>query len=201
MLICKASERVNGASLSDRAFLLLRMRPRFDGWPLGHQTYLCRRARKGISRYRLVDKAGVKIGTNSDAPAERVLMRQIKTAEIIRIPLSPSRVTWPNCCAPAGRRLWGGSGVDILLPTPCWAQRSYPARWRCFAWRPRFRRAAPKRRRLYSRHSSMKQNGSPQKAIDPKGLKGVNVATKPPERRFSPVARRGRAATLRRSPK
>src|ERR1700756_5395643 len=34
-----------------------------------------------------VDKAGVKIGTIRGAPSERVLMREIKAAEIVRIPL------------------------------------------------------------------------------------------------------------------
>jgi polar amino acid transport system substrate-binding protein len=37
-----------------------------------------------------VDKAGVKIGTILGAPSDRVLAREIKAAEIVRIPLSPT---------------------------------------------------------------------------------------------------------------
>ena len=37
-----------------------------------------------------VDKAGVKIGTILGAPSDRVLTRDIKAAEIVRIPLSPT---------------------------------------------------------------------------------------------------------------
>ena len=36
-----------------------------------------------------VDKAGVKIGTILGAPSDRVLTREIKAAEIVRIPLEP----------------------------------------------------------------------------------------------------------------
>src|SRR5882757_7388985 len=36
-----------------------------------------------------VDKAGVKIGTIRGAPSDRLLTREIKAAEIVRIPLSP----------------------------------------------------------------------------------------------------------------
>ena len=82
-----------------------------------------------------VDKAGVKIGTISGAPSDRVLTREIKAAEIVRIPLSPtiaadaaellrsgkanvfgadSGVGYPAAGGPAGRqdragRLWDGS--------------------------------------------------------------------------------------------
>jgi polar amino acid transport system substrate-binding protein len=37
-----------------------------------------------------VDKAGVKIGTIRGAPSDRVLTREIKAAEVVRIPLSPT---------------------------------------------------------------------------------------------------------------
>jgi hypothetical protein len=37
-----------------------------------------------------VDKAGVKVGTIRGAPSDRVLTRDIKAAEIVRIPLSPT---------------------------------------------------------------------------------------------------------------
>jgi polar amino acid transport system substrate-binding protein len=37
-----------------------------------------------------VDKTGVKIGTIRGAPSDRVLTREIKAAEIVRIPLSPT---------------------------------------------------------------------------------------------------------------
>src|SRR6516162_8556279 len=39
-----------------------------------------------------VDKAGVRIGTIRGAPSERVLTRETKAAEIVRIPLSPTIV-------------------------------------------------------------------------------------------------------------
>src|SRR4029077_2114135 len=37
-----------------------------------------------------VDKAGVRIGTIRGAPSDRILTREIKAAEIVRIPLSPT---------------------------------------------------------------------------------------------------------------
>src|SRR3954467_73431 len=37
-----------------------------------------------------IDKTGVKIGTIRGAPSDRVLTREIKAAELIRIPLSPT---------------------------------------------------------------------------------------------------------------
>src|SRR3974390_2087965 len=37
-----------------------------------------------------VDKAGVRIGTVRGAPSERLLTREIRAAEIVRIPLSPT---------------------------------------------------------------------------------------------------------------
>jgi len=40
-----------------------------------------------------VDKPGVKIGVIRGAPADRVLTREIKAAEIVRIPLSPTIVS------------------------------------------------------------------------------------------------------------
>jgi hypothetical protein len=36
-----------------------------------------------------VDKPGIKIGTIRDAPSDRILTTEIKSAEIVRIPLSP----------------------------------------------------------------------------------------------------------------
>ena len=40
-----------------------------------------------------VDKPGVKIGTIQGAPSDRILTREIKLAEIVRIPLSPRIAT------------------------------------------------------------------------------------------------------------
>ena len=44
---------------------------------------------KEFSDIASVDKAGVKIGTIRGAPSDRVLTREIKAAEIVRIPLEP----------------------------------------------------------------------------------------------------------------
>jgi hypothetical protein len=40
-----------------------------------------------------VDKPGVKIGTIQGAPSDRILTREIKSAQIVRIPLSPHIAT------------------------------------------------------------------------------------------------------------
>src|ERR1700742_2594278 len=45
---------------------------------------------KGFPDVASVDKAGTRIGTIRGAPSDRVLTREIKAAEIIRIPLSPN---------------------------------------------------------------------------------------------------------------
>ena len=85
-----------------------------------------------------VDKPGVKIGTIRGAPSDRVLTREIKAAEIVRIPLSPT------IAADAAELLRSGQAdvfgatpaLDILRPRRCRAPRSCRALLRWSAWRP-----------------------------------------------------------------
>jgi polar amino acid transport system substrate-binding protein len=129
-----------------------------------------------------VDKAGVKIGTILGAPSDRVLTREIKAAEIVRIPLSPtipadaadllrsgkadvfgadSGVGYPAAAALSGAKIvpgdFGTVRVAVALPK---------------------NRSAAAQAALSALVDEAKQNGVVQKAIDAKGLKGVNVATK-----------------------
>ena len=107
-----------------------------------------------------VDKAGVKIGTIRGAPSDRVLTREIKAAELVRIPLSP------NIAADAAELLRSGKAdlfgatlaLGILPRRPCLAPRSCLAPLRWFAWRLRCRKDVQPRRRLHSRQSSRKQS-------------------------------------------
>jgi polar amino acid transport system substrate-binding protein len=62
----------------------------FNGEPLGQKSRLRCRAGTEFSDIASVDKVGVKIGTILGAPSDRVLTREIKAAEIVRIPLSPT---------------------------------------------------------------------------------------------------------------
>ena len=129
-----------------------------------------------------VDKAGVKIGTIRGAPSDRVLTREIKAAEIVRIPLSPT------IAADAAELLRSGKadvfGADSGVGYP--AAASLPgakivpgafAMVRVAAALPKGRSAAAQTA-LATLVDEAKQSGVVQKAIDAKGLKGVNVATK-----------------------
>ena len=129
-----------------------------------------------------VDKAGVKIGTILGAPSDRVLTREIKAAEIVRIPLSPtiaadaadllrsgkvnvfgadSGVGYPAAEALTGAKIVPGAFGTVLvaaaLPKGC-----SPAAQALLA----------------TLVDEAKQTGVVQKAIDAKNLKGVNVVTK-----------------------
>ncbi len=129
-----------------------------------------------------VDKAGVKIGTISGAPSDRVLTREIKAAEILRIPLSPT------IAADAAELLRSGKadvfGADSGVGYP--AAEALPgakvvpgafAMVRVAAALPKGRSAAAQAV-LATLVAEAKQSGVVQKAIEAKGLKGVNVATK-----------------------
>ena len=129
-----------------------------------------------------VDKAGVKIGTIQGAPSDRVLTRQIKAAEIVRIPLSPT------IAADAAELLRSGKadvfGADSGVGYP--AAQALPgaqivpgtfATVRVAAALPKGRSAAAQAA-LARLVDEAKQSGTVQKAIDAKGLKGVNVVTK-----------------------
>ena len=129
-----------------------------------------------------VDKAGVKIGTIRGAPSDRVLTREIKAAEIVRIPLSPT------IAADAAELLRSGKadvfGADSGVGYP--AAEALPgakvvpgafAMVRVAAALPKGRSTAAQTA-LATLVEEAKQSGVVQKAIDAKGLKGVNVATK-----------------------
>jgi ABC-type amino acid transport substrate-binding protein len=129
-----------------------------------------------------VDKAGVKIGTIRGAPSDRVLTREIKAAEIVRIPLSSA------IAADAAELLRSGKadvfGADSGVGYP--AAEALPgakivpgtfATVRVAAALPKARSAAAQAA-LAAVVEEAKQTGVVQKAIDAKGLKGVSVATK-----------------------
>ena len=128
-----------------------------------------------------VDKAGVKIGTIRGAPSDRVLTREIKAAEIIRIPLSPtiaadaadllrsgkanvfgadSGVGYPAAEALPGARIVPGAFGTVLVAAALPKGRSPTAQ-----------------ALLATIFNQAKQTGVVQQAIDAKGLNGVNVAT------------------------
>jgi ABC-type amino acid transport substrate-binding protein len=129
-----------------------------------------------------VDKAGVRIGTIRGAPSDRVLSREIKAAEIIRIPLSPtiaadaadllrsgkanvfgadSGVGYPAAEALNGAKIVPGAFGTVLVAAALPKGRSPAAR-----------------DLLASLVDEAKQTSVVQKAIDAKGLKGVTVVTK-----------------------
>jgi polar amino acid transport system substrate-binding protein len=129
-----------------------------------------------------VVRTGVKIGTIRGAPSDRVLMREIKAAEIVRIPLSPA------IAADAAELLRSGKadvfGADSGVGYP--AAEALPgakvvpgafAMVRVAAALPRGRSPAAKAA-LETLVDEAKQTDVVQRAIDTKGLKGVNVATK-----------------------
>jgi len=129
-----------------------------------------------------VDKAGVKIGTISGAPSERVLTREIKAAEIVRIPLSPTIARDAADLLRSGKAdVFGAdAGVGYLAAEALPGARIVPGAFAIV----RVAAAFPKGRSAESQAAlallvdEAKQSGVVQKAIDAKGLKGVNVATK-----------------------
>jgi ABC-type amino acid transport substrate-binding protein len=129
-----------------------------------------------------VDKPGVKIGTIQGAPSDRVLTREIKSAEILRIPLSP---TIP---ADAAELLRSGKadvfGADSGVGYPAAEILPGAKVVPCAFAMVRVAAALPKGRSadamatLAKLVEEAKQGGVVQTAIEAKGLKGVNVATK-----------------------
>jgi len=129
-----------------------------------------------------VDKPGVKIGTILGAPSDRILTREIKSAEIVRIPLSP------RIAADAAETLRTGKadvfGADSGVGYP--AARALPgakvvpgafATVRVAAALPKGR-SAEARAKLEDLIAEAKNTGVVQKAIDANDLKEVNVAPK-----------------------
>ena len=129
-----------------------------------------------------VDKAGVKIGTIRGAPSERVLTREIKAAEIVRIPLSPTIAADAAELLRSGKAdVFGAdSGVGYPVAGTLPGSKIVPG---AFAM-VRVAAALPKGRSAEAQASlaalvkQAKETGVVQKAIDAQGLKGVNVATK-----------------------
>ena len=129
-----------------------------------------------------VDKAGVKIGTIRGAPSDRVLTREIKAAEIVRIPLSPTIAADAAELLRSGKAdVFGAdSGVGYPAAEALPGAKIVPG---AFAM-VRVAVALPKGRStaalaaLGTLVDEARQTGVVQKAIDAKGLKGVTVATK-----------------------
>ena len=129
-----------------------------------------------------VDKAGVKIGTIRGAPSDRVLTREIKAAEIVRIPLSPTIAADAADLLRSGKAdVFGAdSGVGYPAAEVLPGAKIIPGAFatvRVAAALPKGRTAAVQAA-LAALLEEAKQTGVVQKAIDAKGLKGVNVATK-----------------------
>ena len=180
--ICKALARVNGTSPSGRASLLPRTRriSTADLWVIS-LIYVAAPG-KEFPDIASVDRAGVKIGTIRGAPSDRVLTREIKAAEIVRIPLSPT------IAADAAELLRSGKadifGADSGVGYP--AAEALPgakvvagafAMVRVAAALPKGR-STEAQAALATLVEEAKQSGVVQKAIDAKGLKGVNVPSK-----------------------
>ena len=137
---------------------------------------------KGFPDVASVDKAGTRIGTIRGAPSDRVLTREIKAAEIIRIPLSP------NISADAADLLRTGkadvfgadSGVGYPVAKILSGATIVPGAFgmvRVAAALPKGHSPAA-RAALATLVDEAKQMGVVQKAIDAKDLKGVSVAIK-----------------------
>jgi ABC-type amino acid transport substrate-binding protein len=129
-----------------------------------------------------VDKAGVKIGTIRGAPSDRVLTREIKAAEIVRIPLSPTIAADAADLLRAGNAdVFGAdSGVGYPAAEALPGAKIVPGAFamvRVAAALPKGRSAAGQAA-LATLVEEAKRTGVVQKAIDAKGLKGVNVASK-----------------------
>ena len=129
-----------------------------------------------------VDRAGVKIGTVRGAPSERVLTREIRAAEIVRIPLSPTiAADAAELLRSRKADVFGAdSGVGYPAAEALPGAKIVPGAFamvRVAAALPKGRSTAAQTA-LATLVDKAKQSGVIQKAIDAKGLKGVNVATK-----------------------
>lgn len=128
-----------------------------------------------------VDKAGVKLGTIRGAPSDRVLTREIKAAELVRIPLSPTIVAdAAELLRSRKADVFGAdSGVGYpvadALPGAKVVQGAF-AMVRVAAALPKGRSAAAQSTLATLVHEA-KQSGIVQNAIDTQHLKGVRAAT------------------------
>ena len=129
-----------------------------------------------------VDKAGVRIGTIRGAPSDRVLTREIKAAEIVRIPLSPTIAADAADLLRSGKvNVFGAdSGVGYPAAEALLNAKIVPGVFGTVlvaAALPKGRSQAAQAL-LATLVDEAKRTGVVQKAIDAKGLQGVNVATK-----------------------
>ena len=127
-----------------------------------------------------VDKPGVRIGTIQGAPSDRILTREIKAAEIVRIPLSPhivadaaemlrtdkadvfgadSGVGYPAAQALPGAKMVPGVFATVRVAA------ALPKGW-----------SSQARAQLEGLIAKAKRTGVVQRAIEANGLKGVSVA-------------------------
>ena len=129
-----------------------------------------------------MDKAGVRIGTIRGAPSDRVLTREIKAAEIVHIPLSPTIAVDAADLLRSGKtNVFGAdSGIGYPAPEVLTGARIVPGAFGTVlvaAALPKGRSPAAQAP-LATLVDDAKQTGVVQKATDAKGLKGVNVVTK-----------------------
>jgi polar amino acid transport system substrate-binding protein len=129
-----------------------------------------------------VDRAGVKIGVIRGVPSDRILTREIRAAEIVRIPLSPTiAADAADLLRSHKADVFGADpGVGYPVAEALLGATIVPGAFamvRVAAALPKGRSAAAQSA-LATILDEAKQSGVVQKAIDAKGLKGVNVATK-----------------------
>src|SRR3984885_12860460 len=127
-------------------------------------------------------RAGVKIGPIRGAPSDRVLTREVKAAEIVRIPLSPTIVADAADLLRSGKaNVFGAdSGVGYPAAEALQGAKIVPGAFGTVlvaAALPKGRSPAAQAL-LAMVIDEAKQTGVVQKAIDAKGLKGVQVPTK-----------------------
>jgi len=127
-----------------------------------------------------IDKPGVKIGTIAGAPSDKILTREIKAAEIVRIPLGPhiaadvaemlrtgkvdvfgadSGVGYPAAQALAGAKIVPGAFAMVRVAAALPKGRSAQAS-----------------AQLEGLIAKAKRTGVVQRAIEANGLKGISVA-------------------------
>jgi len=129
-----------------------------------------------------VDRPGIKIGTIQGAPSDRILSREIKSAEIVRIPLSPRISTDAAELLRTGKADVFGADSGVVYPAAdaLSGAKVVPG---VFAT-VRVAAALPKGRSLEARAKldqligEAKSSGAIQRAIEANGLKGVSVALK-----------------------
>ena len=128
------------------------------------------------------NKAGAKIGVIRGAPSDIVLTREIKAAEIVPIPLSPTIAADAAEILRSGKAdVFGAdSGVGYPAAEALPGAKIVPGAFaivRVAAALPKGRSAAAQAA-LATLVDEAKRTGVVQRAIEAKGLKGVNVATK-----------------------